>query len=159
MTNDTLTIQLVDDTNREAVVALTVASDQARFIETNTESLREMETDLKYAWECYALCRDAHPVGFMMIGAENKEERYVWIDRFMIDVTEQGKGIGSTCLQLAIQWMQERFDVDDIVLSLHPTNEPAKRFYAKVGFVDSGLIDEWNGEEIWVYHVKQGQPS
>ncbi|UTT43106.1 GNAT family N-acetyltransferase [Exiguobacterium aurantiacum] len=159
MANDTLMIQLVDDTNREAVIALTVASDQARFIETNAESLREMEVDIKYAWQCYALCRDDRPIGFMMIGAENKEERYVWLDRFMIDVTEQGKGIGSTCLQLAIQWIRERFDVDDLILSLHPTNEPAKRFYAKGGFVDSGLIDEANGEEIWVYHVKQGQPS
>lgn len=159
MAADTLTIQLVDDTNREAVVALTVDSDQARFIETNAESLREMETDVKYAWQCYALCRDEHPVGFMMIGAENKVERYIWLDRFMIDVTEQGKGIGSTCLQLTIQWMKERFDVDDLILSLHPMNEPAKRFYAKGGFVDSGLIDEANGEEIWVYHVKQGQPS
>lgn len=91
-----------------------------------------------------------------MIGAENKAERYVWLDRFMIDLDEQGKGIGSTFLQLAIEWMQDRFDVDDIVLSLHATNEPAKRFYAKGGFVDSGLIDEANGEEIWVYHVKQG---
>lgn len=159
MATDTLTIQLIDDTNREDVVALTVASDQAHFIETNAESLREMETDVKHAWQCYALCRNEHPVGFMMIGAENKAERYIWIDRFMIDQSEQGKGIGSTFLKLAIQWVQERFDVDDIVLSLHPTNEPAKRFYAKGGFVDSGLIDEWNGEAIWVYHVKQGQPS
>lgn len=159
MATDTLTIQLVDDTNREEVVALTVASDQARFIETNAESLREMEVDVKYAWECYALCRDEHPIGFMMIGAENKAERYVWIDRFMIDLSEQGKGIGSRMLQLALVWIQDRYDVDDIILSLHPTNEPAKRFYEKGGFVDSGLIDEWNGEEIWVYHIKQGQPS
>lgn len=159
MAKGALTIRLVDDTNREAVIALNIASDQARFIDTNAESLHEMETDLKHAWECYALCRDEYPVGFMMIGAENKVGRYVWLDRFMIDVTEQRKGIGSTCLQLAIQWMQERFDVDDLILSLHPMNEPAKQFYAKGGFVDSGLIDEANGEEIWVYHVKQGQPS
>ncbi|WP_214891494.1 GNAT family N-acetyltransferase [Exiguobacterium sp. s142] len=115
-----------------------------------------MDVDVKHAWACYALCRNNQPVGFMMIGAENKAERYVWLDRFMIDLDEQGKGIGSTFLQLAIEWMQDRFDVDDIVLSLHATNEPAKRFYAKGGFVDSGLIDEANGEEIWVYHVKQG---
>ncbi|WP_233004904.1 GNAT family N-acetyltransferase [Exiguobacterium aurantiacum] len=107
MAADTLTIQLVDETNRDALVALTVASDQARFIETNAESLREMETDVKYAWQCYALCRDDHPVGFMMIGAENKVERYIWLDRFMIDVTEQGKGIGSRFLQLALVWIQE----------------------------------------------------
>jgi len=154
-----MTIQLVDDANREAVVALTVASDQARFIETNAESLREMESDVKYAWQCYALCRDDDPVGFMMIGAENKVDRYVWLDRFMMDERFRGTGLGTQFLVLALDMIQRRYDVDDIVLSLHSTNEPAKRFYAKSGFVDSGLIDEWNGEEIWVYHVKQGQPS
>lgn len=159
MAAGTLTIQIVDDTNRDAVVALRVASNQTQYIETNAESLREMDIDVKYAWTCYALCRDNQPVGFMMIGAENKKERYVWLDRFMMDRNEQGKGVGSTFLQLTIEWMQERFDVDDLILSLHPTNEPAKRFYAKGGFEDSGLIDESNGEEIWVYHVKQGQPS
>lgn len=159
MAAGTLTIQIVDDTNRDAVVALRVASNQTQYIETNAESLREMDIDVKYAWTCYALCRDNQPVGFMMIGAENKKERYVWLDRFMMDRNEQGKGVGSTFLQLTIEWMQERFDVDDLILSLHPTNELAKRFYAKGGFEDSGLIDESNGEEIWVYHVKQGQPS
>ncbi|MCC5893430.1 GNAT family N-acetyltransferase [Exiguobacterium sp.] len=154
-----LTIQPVDDTNREAVLSLTVAPEQSRFIETNAESLREMEVDIKYAWSCYALCLDERPVGFMMIGAENKVDRYVWLDRFMMDGREQGQGLGSRFLQLALVWIQERFDVDDIVLSLHSTNEPAKRFYQRGGFVDSGRIDEWNGEEIWVYHVKQGQPS
>ncbi|WP_029693905.1 N-acetyltransferase [Exiguobacterium sp. ZOR0005] len=159
MAAGSLTIQLIDDTNREAVIGLTVATEQSRFIETNAESLREMEVDVKYAWTCYALCLNERPVGFMMIGAENKVDRYVWLDRFMIDAHEQGQGLGSRFLQLALVWIQDRFDVDDIVLSLHPTNELAKRFYQRGGFVDSGRIDEWNGEEIWVYHVKQGQPS
>lgn len=159
MVAGSLTIQLVDATTQEAVIGLTVAMDQSRFIETNAESLHEMEVDVKYAWTCYALCLDERPVGFMMIGADNKVDRYVWLDRFMMDAREQGKGLGSRFLQLALVWIQERFDVDDIVLSLHPTNELAKRFYAKGGFEDSGLIDESNGEEIWVYHVKQGRPS
>lgn len=159
MAAGSLTIQIIDDTNREAVIGLTVATEQSRFIETNAESLREMEVDVKYAWTCYALFLNERPVGFMMIGAENKVDRYVWLDRFMIDVHEQGQGLGSRFLQLALVWIQDRFDVDDIVLSLHPKNELAKHFYQRGGFVDSGRIDEWNGEEIWVYHVKQGQPS
>lgn len=159
MDTEVLTIQQVDNTNRDAVIGLTVAAEQSRFIETNAESLREMEVDVKYAWQCYALCLDERPVGFMMIGAENKIDRYVWLDRFMMDAREQGKGLGARFLQLALIFIQDRFDVDDIVLSLHAANEPAKRFYQRGGFVDSGRIDEWNGEAIWVYHVKQGQPS
>jgi diamine N-acetyltransferase len=94
----------------------------------------------------------------MMVGAENQSERYVWLDRFMIDQYEQGKGVGTKCLRMAVEFIQTQYDVDDIILSLHQENEAAKRFYAKNGFFDSGLIDEWNGEAIWVYHTKN-RPS
>ncbi|MDX5980771.1 GNAT family N-acetyltransferase [Exiguobacterium profundum] len=149
-----ITIQPVDAVNREAVIALTVDENQARFIETNAESLREMIEDTKYNWQSFAFYEGERPVGFMMVGAENQSERYVWLDRFMIDQNEQGKGVGTKCLRMAVEFIQTQYDVDDIILSLHQENEAAKRFYAKNGFVDSDLIDEWNGEAIWVYHTK-----
>ena len=149
-----ITIQPVDAVNREAVIALTVDEKQSRFIETNAESLREMIEDTKYNWQSFAFYEGERAVGFMMVGAENQSERYVWLDRFMIDQNEQGKGVGTKCLRMAVEFIQTQYDVDDIILSLHQENEAAKRFYAKNGFVDSGLIDEWNGEAIWVYHTK-----
>lgn len=153
-----ITIQPVYAVNREAVIALTVDEKQSRFIETNAESLREMIEDTKYNWQSFAFYEGERPVGFMMVGAENQSERYMWLDRFMIDQNEQGKGIGTKCLRMAVEFIQTQYDVDDIILSLHQENEVAKRFYAKNGFVDSGLIDEWNGEAIWVYHT-ENRPS
>ena len=153
-----ITIQPVDAVNREAVIAMTVDEKQSRFIETNAESLREMIEDTKYNWQSFAFYEGERPVGFMMVGAENQSERYMWLDRFMIDQNEQGKGIGTKCLRMAVEFIQTQYDVDDIILSLHQENEVAKRFYAKNGFVDSGLIDEWNGEAIWVYHT-ENRPS
>lgn len=148
MKENEITIQPVDAVNREAVIALTVDEKQSRFIETNAESLREMIEDTKYNWQSFAFYEGERAVGFMMVGAENQTERYVWLDRFMIDHNEQGKGVGTKCLRIAVEFIQTEYDVDDIILSLHQENEAAKRFYAKNGFVDSGLIDEWNGEAI-----------
>ena len=158
MKGNEITIQPVDAVNREAVIALTVDEKQSRFIETNAESLREMIEDTKYNWQSFAFYEGERAVGFMMVGAENQSERYVWLDRFMIDQYEQGKGVGTKCLRMAVEFIQTQYDVDDIILSLHQENEAAKRFYAKNGFVDSGLIDESNGEAIWVYHTKN-RPS
>ncbi|MBR3320616.1 MAG: GNAT family N-acetyltransferase [Exiguobacterium sp.] len=158
MKGNEITIQPVDAVNREAVIALTVDEKQSRFIETNAESLREMIEDTKYNWQSFAFYEGERAVGFMMVGAENQSERYVWLDRFMIDQYEQGKGVGTKCLRMAVEFIQTLYDVDDIILSLHQENEAAKRFYAKNGFFDSGLIDEWNGEAIWVYHTKN-RPS
>ena len=158
MKGNEITIQPVDAVNREAVIAMTVDEKQSRFIETNAESLREMIEDTKYNWQSFAFYEGERPVGFMMVGAENQSERYVWLDRFMIGQNEQGKGVGTKCLRMAVEFIQTLYDVDDIILSLHQENEAAKRFYAKNGFVDSGLIDESNGEAIWVYHTKN-RPS
>ncbi|WP_214785168.1 GNAT family N-acetyltransferase [Exiguobacterium sp. s183] len=158
MKGNEITIQPIDALNREAIIALTVDEKQSRFIETNAESLQEMVEDTKYNWKSYAFYDGAQPVGFMMVGAENQTERYVWLDRFMMDQHKQGKGVGTKCLRIAVAFIQTEYDVDDIILSLHQENEVAKRFYAKNGFVDSGLIDESNGEAIWVYHTKN-RPS
>ncbi|MDE0563716.1 GNAT family N-acetyltransferase [Exiguobacterium sp. B2(2022)] len=154
MKGNEITIQPVDAVNRETIIALSVDEKQSRFIETNAESLQEMVEDTKYNWQSYAFYDGERPVGFMMVGAENQTERYVWLDRLMMDQNEQGKGVGTKCLRMAVEFIQTQYDVDDIILSLHQENEAAKRFYAKNGFVDSGLIDEWNGEAIWVYHTK-----
>lgn len=158
MKGNEITIQPIDAVNRDAVIALTVDEKQSRFIETNAESLQEMDKDIKFNWKSYAFYEGEQSVGFMMVGAENQTERYVWLDRFMIDRKKQGKGVGTKCLRMAVEFIQTQYDVDDIILSLHQENEAAKRFYAKNGFVDSGLIDEWNGEAIWVYHTKN-RPS
>ena len=158
MKGNEITIQPIDAFNREAIIALTVDEKQSRFIETNAESLQEMVEDTKYNWKSYAFYEGERPVGFMMVGAENQTERYVWLDRFMMDQHEQGKGVGTKCLRIAVEFIQIEYDVDDIILSLHQENEAAKQFYAKNGFVDSGLIDESNGEAIWVYHTKN-RPS
>lgn len=152
-------IERVTETNQSKAVRLQVAVDQARFIESNADSFREMVVDTKYAWRCYLFSREAEAVGFMMIGAENQTERYMWLDRFMVDAAHQGVGIGSACLQAALNYIEEQYDVDEVVLSLHRDNTAAKRFYAKQGFQDSGLIDEWNGEEIWSYSLKENRPS
>lgn len=158
MKGNEIMIQPIDTFNRETIIALTVDEKQSRFIETNGESLQEMVEDTKYNWQSFAFYDGERPVGFMMVGAENQTERYVWLDRFMIDHNEQGKGVGTKCLRIAVEFIQTEYEVNDIILSLHQENGAAKRFYAKNGFVDSGLIDESNGEAIWVYHTKN-RPS
>ena len=152
-------IERVTEMNQHTAERLQVTADQKRFIESNAESLREMVVDSKYAWQCYIFSREGEAVGFMMVGAEHQTERYIWLDRFMVDKAYQGNGIGSACLQAALDYIKGQHDVDEVVLSLHHDNTAAKRFYTKQGFQDSGLIDQWNGEAIWSYSLTKNRPS
>lgn len=148
-----MTIEEIDDSNQTAVLALKVAAAQRTYIETNAQSLREAMNDHDQGWHCYALCENRQPVGFMMIGAENRTDKYIWLDRFMIGQQYQGRGLGTQFLRLAIRFIEDHFQVDEIVLSLHAENTHAKYFYRQAGLTDIKRIDETNGEEIWVYRL------
>ncbi|OAN15279.1 GNAT family N-acetyltransferase [Exiguobacterium undae] len=147
----TLSIQPINAGNRQAVLALEVAPTQRDFIESNQQSLQEARQDLVHNWSCLALCEADRPIGFMMIGAANEQERYIWLDRFMVDRRFQGKGYGKLFLKQAIQYITKQYDVDEIVLSVHPKNRSACLFYEKNGFQNTQQIDEANGEVIFVY--------
>ncbi|WP_161524817.1 GNAT family N-acetyltransferase [Alteribacter lacisalsi] len=143
----------VDEGNWRQLIALEPAERQKRFIESNHVSLLESVFDKENSWTCYGLFRGETAVGFMMIGAENSEEGYIWLDRFMIDKNHQAQGLGSAFVQKAIDYITAHFDVSEIVLSVTKENEKAKQFYEKQGFINSGLIDPEYDEEIFTYRM------
>ncbi|SER54637.1 hypothetical protein [Salipaludibacillus aurantiacus] len=82
---ENLSIIPVDSSNWREVAALRPDKSQEAFIESNETSLLESVFDTEHNWQCYGLFRKGTAVGFMMIGAESKTDRYIWLDRFMID--------------------------------------------------------------------------
>jgi len=144
-----LNIHHVNDSNWRQIVALNVAESQSEFIEKNEISLLESFYDMKHNWKCYGLFKGEVAVGFVMIGAENKEEGYIWLDRFMIDCRYQGRGLGSAFLKKIIDYIAGNYDVREIVLSVTKDNPEAKAFYIRNGFINTGLVDQEFDEEIF----------
>nr|WP_281170473.1 GNAT family N-acetyltransferase [Alteribacter aurantiacus] len=134
-------------------MSLEVAESQSGYIERNEISILESVYDKEHHWYCYGLYEEETPVGFVMIGAENKEERYIWLDRFMIDKNAQGKGLGGAFLDLVVKFIAKHYDVAEIVLSVAKDNPKAMSFYQKYGFDKTGLIDPEFDEEIFVYKL------
>ena len=145
-------LEPINDNNRDAVVALSVRVDQP-FVATNDYSLREAaEANAKAPGTArpFAICAGEKIVGFCMLALdpedENPVDRYcLW--RFMIDKNEQGKGYGQAALQEIIRYFKEN-DVDMIYLSTAPENEVGLHVYHKVGFKETGEIED--GEAIFV---------
>ena len=102
----------VDDSNRAAVLALSVREDQP-FVAPNDVSLKQAEEANE---ECpgsarpFAICADGRPVGFCMFAVDPEDDdedgRY-WVWRFMIDKNEQGKGYGQAALGEIIRYFKE----------------------------------------------------
>ncbi|WP_244244562.1 GNAT family N-acetyltransferase [Marinilactibacillus kalidii] len=149
-----LTIRTITDDNWRAIVTLTVKPTQAAFISPNAESMLESFYEERYNWHIYGLYVDNLPVGFAMIGAYNVDYQYIWLDRFMIDATSQGKEYGKKFLEKLIVFIRKNWTVKDIVLSINLQNLAAKQLYESFGFKDTGRIDEENGESIFVLSQK-----
>ncbi|WP_147804533.1 GNAT family N-acetyltransferase [Alkalicoccus halolimnae] len=150
-----LSIRPVNAVNWRPITALTLKRNQQEFIESNAVSILESFYDTGNCWRCFGLYQRDHAVGFIMIGAENKAEKYIWLDRFMIDSHYQGKGLGGRFLSLITAYIDEHFNVGEIVLSVMKENKAAKSFYERCGFSPAGLIDPENGEEIFTLSLEE----
>ena len=144
-----ITLQAIDETNREAVIALSVREDQP-FIANNQRSLEQAEEtdeEMPGVARPFAVCADGRIIGFTMFAFdeeyEDPDSRY-WLWRFMIDRNEQGKGYGQAALAEIIRYFREN-GADMILLSTEPENELALHVYHKFGFRETGGM---NNDEI-----------
>ncbi|QFT90746.1 Spermine/spermidine acetyltransferase [Bacillus sp. THAF10] len=149
MNNNGLILVPVQSENWREIIDLKVNKSQENFIEPNEISLLEAAYDKKHDWKCFGLYLDGLAVGFVMVGA--LKERYIWLDRFMIDRKFQGRGLGKEALELVKEHISHTYEVEEIVISILKENQRAKKFYQFNGFKDTGIVDSDNGEELFVY--------
>ena len=151
-----ITLRPIDDTNREAVLALSVREDQP-FVAPNDVSLRqfaEAEEEAPGVVRPFAIYADDTPVGFCMVifdpEDEDEEDRYfIW--RFMIDRRYQGKGYGRAALDAIIRYFRDN-GADRLYLSTEPENERGLHVYHKAGFKETGVISD--GEAVLMRMLK-----
>ena len=126
-------LEPINDTNREAVLALTVREDQL-FVAPNDYSLSEADeanANAPGTARPFAIYAGEKLVGFCMLALdpedENPVDRYcLW--RFMIDKNEQGKGYGQAALHEIIKYFKE--------------NELGLHVYHKAGFRETGEMED-----------------
>lgn len=129
----------VGETNGE-ILALEVHGAQRDFIETIPQCMKEArEQSYGIAWRPVAVSDGDRPIGFAMYGQSSAGD--VWLDRFMIDKREQGKGYGTLVLPLLLQKIKAEFGADTLYLSVNEKNKVAIALYEKMGFRFIGELD------------------
>jgi diamine N-acetyltransferase len=118
-------------------IKLKVRPGQEKFVASNIYSLAQA----RIYPECIPLgiqVRD-RMVGFAMY-AVDRDDGNLWIYRFMIDASMQGKGIGYQALLEVIDFLRILPGFTVILLSVHPENVAAERLYRKAGFRATGQM-------------------
>lgn len=76
------------------------------------------------------------------------------ISAMRIDVSQQGKGLGSAALQALAAWLRRHWpESGELTLSVDEENQLARGAYAKAGFVDLGIREE--GRIGWVRYMSK----
>ena len=139
-----ITLREITQTTLRAILALSVAPEQAHFVASNAVSIAEAHFAPDTAW-FRAIYADDIPVGFVMLADDPiKQGYFLW--RFMIDARFQGRGFGKQALQLVFDYVRTRPGATTLLTSCVPGKGSPCLFYEKMGFVYTG--EEDSGERV-----------
>ncbi len=141
--------------NREALTKLSVSEEQAGFIESVADCLREADTCSR--WRPLAIYDDTRLVGFAMYGffwLPYLPWGRLWMDRLLIDARWQGLGYGTAALKGLLKRLHKEYPRRrKIYLSVVEGNENALSLYKRFGFQMTGEKDT-HGENVMVCRWK-----
>ena len=130
----------IDDTNREAVLALRVSPDQLEFVSSVEDSRREAAQEPDGRAIQWALYDDEAPVGFVMIsdevGGPGYIAHYLW--KLLIDERHQRRGYGTAALDLVADYFRARPGVEVMWTSAGQGEGSPIPFYERYGFERTG---------------------
>ncbi len=126
-----------------AILKLKVKPGQEHFVADNATSIAQAHFEPK-AW-FRAIYADETPVGFVMLFDDPEAPEYfLW--RYMIDGRYQRMGFGRQALRLFIDHVRSRPGATELLSSYVPGDGSPRPFYAGLGFVETGKVDD--GENV-----------
>lgn len=141
----------VTEQTREEITALRILPEQSGYVETVEECLEEAANNAR--WNPVGIYADEKPAGFAMYGFFEKKyyppAGRLWLDRFLVDLHFQGKGIGKAAMEHMLGRLAAEYPQKDIYLSVIAGNDAAIHMYWEFGFEFIGEKDI-HGEDVMV---------
>jgi diamine N-acetyltransferase len=129
----------IDAGNWRDVADLEVAPEQRTFVAEPSRYLALCAYD--GLWTPLAIRAGDEVVG-MLMWAVDPAEGAVWLGGVLVDRRWQRRGIGRRAVRAAIELLSRQEETLDFALSYEPENEVARRTYAKLGFVETGELED-----------------
>ena len=82
------------------------------------------------------------PVGLALVRDLDEEPACYDLQQFMIDRRVQGRGFGTEALRLILAELERERKYPSVEVCVKQADTPALRLYEKLGFTDTGYIDE-----------------
>ena len=137
-------IKLVEITEENwlAVRRMTLGEEQKTYLDSPLGILARGYVYRDCRPRVYGIDRDGKLVGVAFVKDLDEEPACYDLQQLMIDLPEQGKGYGTEALRLILSELGRERKYDCVEVCVKREDLPALRVYEKVGFVDTGYIDE-----------------
>ena len=152
-----LHFETVTAKNRRAVERLALLPEQAGFIESPAECLRE--ADASDFWRPVGIYDGTELVGFAMYGyLPFLGEGQLWFDRLLIDKAFQGRGYAKAAIAALLERLRQEYPCRRVYLSVYGDNAAAIHLYRQAGFSFNGDYDT-KGERVMVLDFPETGPA
>ena len=152
-----LHFETVTAKNRGAVERLALLPEQAGFIESPAECLRE--ADASDFWRPVGIYDGTELVGFAMYGyLPFLGEGQLWFDRLLIDKAFQGRGYAKAAIAALLERLRQEYPCRRVYLSVYGDNAAAIPLYRQAGFSFNGDYDT-KGERVMVLDFPETGPA
>lgn len=140
--NKELILKKIDESNFVECFNLKLKVEQEKFV---SHPIRSLAQAYVYYNQCtpFAIYKENIMVGYVMVIYDYDEETYnIW--HMMIDEKYQNKGYGSKALELCVDYIKQKpfGKSNDIILTCNMKNYKAIHIYEKLGFKDTGEVDD-----------------
>ena len=132
----------VNEENWLAFRRLQVGDAQAEFLDSPLGILARGYVYRSCRARVIGIADEDTPVGLALVKDLDEEPACYDLQQFMIDRRFQGQGYGTRALGLILTELEAERKYDRVEVCVKRADGPALRMYEKIGFVDTGYIDE-----------------
>jgi len=143
----------VNEENWTGVARLSVNEDQKEFLDSAVGILARGYAYRACRARVIGIEKDGVIVGVALVKDLDEEPACYDLQQFMIDRRYQGKGYGTEALRMILADLKKERKYDCVEVCVKKTAAAALCVYEKVGFVDTGYIDDDAPDSLnFMYH-------
>ncbi|MBE6892848.1 MAG: GNAT family N-acetyltransferase [Ruminococcaceae bacterium] len=144
----------IDESNKAKAEKLEVSENQKSFLDSAAGIIKRAEIYKNLNSHLFGIANEETLVGLALV-KDFEEEPFAYdLQQFMIDKNFQGRGCGTEALKLILDYLKNEGRFESVEICVKKEDVPAIKLYEKVGFKNSGYIDENLPDCInYVYHL------
>ena len=132
----------IDESNIVKAKKLEVFENQKSFLDSAAGIIKRAEIYKNLNSHLFGIANEETLVGLALV-KDFEEEPFAYdLQQFMIDKNFQGRGYGTKALKLILEYLKKEGRFESVEICVKKEDFSAIKLYEKVGFKNSGYIDE-----------------